>query len=118
MKPDPTPEIPADALVARYLIGAGMQILARNWRCRYGEISLIAQDAGTTVFVYIRTRTRPPFQVPPEAVSFTKQQRLRRLSLLWLAEQEGPWWRVRFDVAAVILEPGCEPEVQYFRAAF
>ncbi|WP_405166448.1 YraN family protein [Nocardia sp. NBC_01499] len=118
MKPDPTPKIPADELVAQYLTDAGMEILARNWRCTYGEISLIAEDAGTTMFVYIRARTGPPFQAPAEAVSFAKQQRLRRLSLLWLAEQPGPWWRVRFDVAVVILAPGCEPEVQHFRSAF
>ncbi|MFI6998306.1 YraN family protein [Nocardia sp. NPDC050175] len=118
MTPDPTPEIPADELVAQYLTDAGMEILARNWRCTYGEISLIAEDAGITVFVYVHTRIGSAFQVPAGAVSFAKQQRLRRLSLLWLSEQEGPWWQVRFDVAAVILMPGCEPDVQHFRSAF
>ncbi|WP_280390463.1 YraN family protein [Nocardia brasiliensis] len=117
MEPEPVNDRAQD-LVARYLTDAGMKILACNWRCRYGEISLIAEDAGTTVFIYLRTRTSQPFQVPLDAVTFAKQQRLRRLSLLWLAEQDGPWWRVRFDVAAVIVEPGREPEVQYFRAAF
>ncbi|MFB8281204.1 YraN family protein [Nocardia colli] len=118
MNPDPAPQTSPEELVARYLTDAGMTILARNWRCRYGEISLIADDAGTTVFIHLRTRASQPFQVPAEAITFVKQQRLRRLSLLWLAEQSGPWWAVRFDVAAVILEPGREPKVQYFRAAF
>ncbi|QBS44928.1 YraN family protein [Nocardia sp. CS682] len=118
MNPDPTPQTSPDELVVQYLTDEGMKVLARNWRCAYGKISLIAEDAGTTVFIHLRTRASQPFQVPAEAVTFAKQQRLRRLSLLWLAEQDGPWWRVRFDVAAVIVEPGREPEVQYFRAAF
>ncbi|KAA8880371.1 YraN family protein [Nocardia colli] len=118
MNPDPAPQSSPEDLVAQYLTDAGTQILARHWRCSYGQISLIAEDAGATVFVHLSTRAGQPFLVAAEAVSFAQQQRLRRLSLLWLAEQDGPWFQIRFDVAAVIFAPGHEPQVQHFRAAF
>ncbi|CAM4523223.1 YraN family protein [Nocardia ninae] len=118
MHSDPTPQTRAEELVAQYLTSAGIKILDRNWRRSCGEISLIAQDGDTTAFVQVHAQTISPFQVPVAAVTFLKRQRLRRTALLWLAEHDGPWWKIRFDVAAVLLDPDHESEVQYFQAAF
>lgn len=108
-----------EELAACYLRDAGMEIIARNWRCRYGELDLIARDAeGITAFVEVKTRSGLAFGSPAEAVSFPKQQRIRRLALLWLHAQEGPWLRVRFDVVSVLMRPGTEPEIKHLKAAF
>ncbi|GAB2708851.1 YraN family protein [Nocardia thraciensis] len=107
-----------EELAARFLREVGMEIVERNWRCRYGELDLIARDAEVTAFVEVKTRSGLGFGVPAEAVTFRKQQRIRRLALLWLNEQAGPWLRVRFDVVSVLLVRDREPVIEHLRAVF
>ncbi|NKY53498.1 YraN family protein [Nocardia vermiculata] len=107
-----------EELAAQFLHGAGMEIVERNWRCRYGELDVIAREGDTTVFVEVKTRSGLGFGTPAEAVTFTKQQRIRRLALLWLAEQSGPWRRIRFDVVSVLVPRGGEPRIEHVQAAF
>ncbi|MEV0028045.1 YraN family protein [Nocardia sp. NPDC050793] len=107
-----------EELAARFLQDAGMEIVVRNWRCRYGELDLIARDSDTTAFVEVKTRSGLGFGTPAEAVTFTKQQRIRRLALLWLAEQDGPWRRIRFDVISVLIAPGHRPVIDHLEAVF
>lgn len=107
-----------EKLAAQYLREAGMEIIARNWRCRYGELDLIVQDPSVTAFVEVKTRSGLGFGTPAESVTFSKQQRIRRLALLWLAEQEGPWRRIRFDVVSVLLPRGRTPVIDHLTAAF
>ncbi|PXX64035.1 putative endonuclease [Nocardia tenerifensis] len=95
-----------------------MEIVSRNWRCRYGELDLIVRDADVTAFVEVKTRTGLGFGTPAESVTFTKQQRIRRLALLWLSEQQGPWRQIRFDVVSVLLARGYEPEIDHLKAVF
>lgn len=91
---------------ARWYIGAGYDVVGRNWRCPEGELDLIAVDHrhATIVFCEVKTRTSGAFGAPEEAVTPTKQRRLRRLAARWLDAQRayGSGRRaVRFDVAAV-----------------
>ncbi|WP_446221528.1 YraN family protein [Nocardia sp. IBHARD005] len=71
-----------------------------------------------TVFVEVKTRSGLGFGTPAEAVTFSKQQRIRRLALLWLAEQDGPWRRIRFDVVSVLVPQGRGPVIDHLTAAF
>ena len=66
-------------MAADHLIGLGLRILARNWRCRYGELDLIAVDPGTdtVVFVEVKTRSGDGFGGLAHAVTPRKVQRLR-----------------------------------------
>lgn len=105
-------------MAARFLCESGMQIVERNWRCRYGELDLIVKDTDTTAFVEVKTRSGLGFGTPAESVTFAKQQRIRRLALLWLSEQCGPWRHIRFDVVSVLLLPRSEPRIDHVRAAF
>lgn len=107
-----------EELAAQYLRETGMEIVARNWRCRYGELDLIVQDPSVTAFVEVKTRSGLGFGAPAESVTFSKQQRIRRLALLWLAEQEGPWRRIRFDVVSVLVVRGHRPVLNHLAAAF
>ncbi|MFC6012817.1 YraN family protein [Nocardia lasii] len=107
-----------ETLAAQYLRENGMRIVARNWRCRYGELDLIAQDPSVIAFVEVKTRSGLGFGTPAEAVTFSKQQRIRRLALLWLAEQDGPWRRIRFDVVSVLVPRGRGPIIDHLTAAF
>ncbi|WP_433202055.1 YraN family protein [Nocardia sp. CA-107356] len=107
-----------EELAARFLQAAGMEIISRNWRCKYGELDLIARDVEVTAFVEVKTRTGAKFGTPAEAVTFEKQQRIRRLALVWLAEQDGPWRNIRFDVISVLVHRGHRPIIDHLKAVF
>lgn len=81
----------------------GYELVARNWRCRTGEIDLIVSRRQTLVFCEVKTRTSSAFGGPFAAVGETKQARLRSLALEWLAANPAPQRRqLRFDVAGVL----------------
>ncbi|MFQ6395204.1 YraN family protein [Nocardia sp. KC 131] len=107
-----------EELAARFLRAAGMEIVGRNWRCRYGELDLIAQDTRITAFVEVKTRSGLGFGTPAEAVTFTKRQRIRRLALMWLAEQDGPWRPIRFDVVSILMTREQGPVIDHLKAVF
>ncbi|GAA2068141.1 YraN family protein [Williamsia deligens] len=79
-------------------------MLDRNWRCRHGELDIIATDGPTLVIVEVKTRTGDGFGAPAEAVTTAKYRRLRRLACLWLEAQERGWASIRFDIVAVRLD--------------
>ncbi|OHT80008.1 YraN family protein [Mycobacteroides saopaulense] len=95
--------IRGEDLAAGYLSGDGFTILDRNWRCRYGEIDIIAADGEMLIFVEVKTRTGQAFGSPAEAVTYAKLRRLRRLAGIWLAAQNGSWSSVRIDVIEIRL---------------
>jgi putative endonuclease len=80
----------------------GYEVVARNWRCREGEIDVVARRDGTTVFCEVKTRTSSRFGVPAEAVGWEKQRRLRRLAARYLAQPGARSTQVRFDVASIL----------------
>lgn len=92
-----------EQLAVDHLTGQGWAILARNWRCRYGELDVIAADpaARTVVFVEVKTRTGDGFGGLAYAVTAGKVRRLRRLAGLWLAGQDSHWSAIRIDVIRV-----------------
>lgn len=72
-------------LAAQIVTDLGWQIVERNWRCRYGEIDLIAIDpvASNLVFIEVKTRRTACKGTPAEAVTVQKQRRLRKLVGAW-----------------------------------
>ncbi len=99
-------------LAAEYLSGDGFTILDRNWRCRYGELDIIAAEGEVLIFVEVKTRTGRAFGTPAEAVTHTKLRRLRRLAGIWLAAQGRSWPAVRIDVIEIRLS-GPVPEITH-----
>jgi putative endonuclease len=108
-----------DLAVAWYT-GQGYTVLCRNWRCREGELDLVASRGRNVVFCEVKTRTGTGFGVPAEAVTIEKQRRLRRLATRWLGEQRPPegFAEVRFDVACVTLKAGVAPDLEVIEGAF
>jgi putative endonuclease len=89
---------------ADWYVGAGYEVVARNWRCRDGEIDLVVARPGELVFCEVKTRSSHRFGSPAEAVTQAKQARLRRLAARFLAEHGRDvrrGWSLRFDVAAI-----------------
>jgi putative endonuclease len=89
--------------VARWYADAGYRLLDRNWRCREGELDVVVARDSVLVFCEVKTRRGTGFGVPAEAVTFTKQRRLRMLAMRWLdAHPEARASTLRFDVASVL----------------
>lgn len=90
-------------LAAAWYEARGYEVLARNWRCREGELDLIVRHGRLYIFCEVKSRTSDVFGVPAEAVTHDKQQRLRRLAARWLEDDAPALAReIRFDVAAVL----------------
>ncbi len=105
--------------VAAWYSDAGYALLDRNWRCREGELDLVVARGRAVVFCEVKTRRGTAFGAPFEAVTLTKQRRIRTLALRWLSEH--PEWRapeLRFDVASVLATPGTAPVIDVLEAAF
>jgi putative endonuclease len=105
-------------LAADYLERQGLVVLSRNWRCRHGELDLVATDSVRLVVCEVKTRSGTRFGVPAEAVDRRKAARIRRAANAWLAAHRVRWCEVRFDVVAVLAEPGAQVTVRHYEAAF
>jgi putative endonuclease len=106
-----------EQLAVDHLNSLRMRVLERNWRCRYGELDVIATDdaAGIVVFVEVKTRTSDQFGGVAQAVTPDKVRRLRRLAGLWLAAQNGSWAAVRIDVIGVRIGRQRTPEITHLQ---
>ena len=105
-------------LAAAYLQEQGLVVLSRNWRCRHGELDLVATDSRRLVVCEVKTRSGTRFGEPAEAVTWRKAHRIRRVTQAWLAAHQVRWCEIRFDVLAVVAEPGRPVTVQHYEAAF
>jgi putative endonuclease len=105
-----------EQVAVEHLQSLGMWIVQRNWRCRYGEVDIIAaDDGGAVVFVEVKTRTGDGFGGIEQAVTPRKVRRIRRLAGLWLAAQDTGWPTVRIDVIGVRVGRQRTPEVLHLR---
>lgn len=90
-----------EAAVADWYRSNGYEIVDRNWRCREGELDIIARRDDTVVFCEVKSRVSERFAPAAAAVDHRKQTKVRRAAMRWLAGQR--WHsQLRFDVALVI----------------
>ena len=109
-----------EALVAAYLRERGYRILSSKYRCRFGEIDLIAHDGKTLCFVEVKLRGSLSFGLPREYVTARKQERLRATAAYYLAAHNIDEF-CRFDVAEVYADGTQTPEntrIEYIENAF
>lgn len=89
-------------LAAEHLRSIGLRILSRNWRCRQGELDIVAMEDDVLVVCEVKTRSNADFGGPAEAVHSEKLARLHRLAAAWLAEHDVRVAGVRIDVIAIM----------------
>lgn len=99
---------------AAWAVETGWTVLDRNWRCREGELDLVALDGDELVGVEVKTRRSATFGHPAEAVTARKLARVRRLTAQWLASHPVHPASVRVDVIAVHLD-GPAARVEHLR---
>ena len=97
-----------ERLARRHLEAKGYRVVASNYRCRWGEVDLIARDGQVWVFVEVRTRRSRAYGAPEESLTADKGRRLTLTAQHFLAETEAastePDWRI--DLVAISLGPG------------
>ena len=104
----------AEDLCAGLLTAAGLRVIERNWRCRLGEIDLVAEEAGTLVFAEVRLRRNARYGGAAESITAAKRARLLAAARLYLAGcAPAP---CRFDV--LLLDALEAPRVEWIRGAF
>lgn len=105
----------AESLACTYLQRAGLVLVARNYRCRQGELDLVMDEQGTLVFIEVRYRRSAGFGSPAESVHAHKRLRLVAAARHYLLENTGDQ-PCRFDVVAI---SGDEPyRIDWIRDAF
>jgi len=108
-----------EELAARWYLGHGYVVLARHWRSRRGELDVVAGRPGLVVFCEVKARTTARFGSGAEAVTATKQRRLRTLAMRWLDDHPTARARtLRFDVASVLTPRDGEPVIDVIEGAF
>jgi putative endonuclease len=95
----------------------GFRIVARNWRCRLGELDLVVQRRGAVVFCEVKSRQGSLFGSGFEAVTWRKQAKLRALAEAFLQATGSHPQAIRFDVASVSVR-GARSTVELFEDAF
>ena len=107
-----------ERIAAAYLTEVGLRVLDRNWRCRDGELDIVAREGDALVFCEVKTRRAVGFGHPVEAVGRVKQRRLRTLAQRWLATHDEHAPDLRFDVVGVLVQPAGPALVTHLRGAF
>jgi putative endonuclease len=91
----------AERDAAQLLVAAGYQIVERNFRCKAGELDIIARDAGVLVFVEVRSRADDEHGHAAEMIRRRKQRRVVRVARCYLAAAAPAFDECRFDVVAI-----------------
>ena len=109
-----------ETVTAEYLRKHGWRILASGYRCKWGEIDLIAEKSGLISIVEVKLRKSDAFAPAGEAVNEPKRRRLKATAELWLS-QYGEGRNARFDVAEVYAPEGAatkKPRIRILEDAF
>lgn len=120
MGQEPPPSRPGrsgEDLACAYLGGRGWRVLERNFRCRVGEIDVIARDGDTVVFVEVKERTGHSHGSAVEAVTAVKRRRVVRAARLYAAQRGLSEALLRFDVVAIDWGPE-GPQIRHEAGAF
>jgi putative endonuclease len=106
-----------ERITAEYLKARGYHILERNFRCKGGEVDLIALDGATLVFIEVKLRRSLTRGAPLQAVTPVKEARVRKAAQVYLAYCGSIFNRIRFDVVAIMMS-GKRTDITHLKAAF
>jgi len=107
-----------EALARRLLIELGLDVLVTNYRCREGEIDIVAREGDVLCFVEVKTRRRALRTRPAAAVGAHKQKRIIRAARRYLREIGHPGLTHRFDIVEIILDGNRVRDARLWRRAF
>ncbi|MCP4343047.1 MAG: YraN family protein [Desulfobulbaceae bacterium] len=104
--------------VAKFLKKYGYKILAQNYRCKLGEIDIIAKDGPVLVFIEVKTRSGTSYGCPAAAVNMRKQRQISKAAQCYLAEHSLFDSPARFDVVSVLCDHNNNHHFDHINNAF
>lgn len=109
-----------EEISVNFLISRGYRILERNFRCKGGEVDIIARDPGdkSLVFIEVKARKGLSYGVPQLAVTPFKQRQISKASLTWLSKNRLHDTNARFDVIAILLHTDGQHAIDHIKNAF
>jgi len=109
-----------EEVAANFLIAAGYRILERNFRCKGGEVDVIARDPidKSLVFIEVKARRGLSYGVPQLAVTPFKQRQISKAALTWLSKNLLHDTNARFDVIAILLHTDGQHAIDHIINAF
>ena len=107
-----------EELASAFLESNGLKIVERNFRCKGGEVDIIARDGKTIVFIEVKSRRNLAYGVPQLAVTPFKQRQISKAALTWLSKNRLHDSPARFDVIAILLENKYSHQIEHIRNAF
>lgn len=107
-----------EGLAVDFLKSRRYRIIERNFRCRGGEVDIIARSGETIVFVEVKTRSSEAFGTPAQSVTLFKQRQIARAAQVWLAANRLQDQPARFDVVAILLGGAEQPRIDHLIDAF
>ena len=109
-----------EEVAANFLIARGYRILERNFRCKGGEVDIIARDPEdkSLVFIEVKARRGLSYGVPQLAVTPFKQRQISKAALTWLSKNRLHDTNARFDVIAILLHTDGQHAIDHIKNAF
>lgn len=109
-----------EELAASFLVSRNYRILERNFRCKGGEVDIVARDPQdkSLVFVEVKARRGLSYGVPQLAVNPFKQRQISKAALTWLSKNRLHDTNARFDVIAILLSDDGSHSVEHIVNAF
>lgn len=107
----------AESAAVRFLKEQGYKVLKRNYKSKFSEIDIVAEDKGVICFVEVKARHSNMFGEPCEAISKHKQRQISKTAICYLKENNAFQRQARFDVVTLlyITDP---PEINLIKDAF
>jgi putative endonuclease len=107
-----------EEIAVKYLRGRKYTVLDRNYRCKCGEVDIIAREGKTIVFVEVKTRRNASFGPPQLSVTHFKQRQISKTALLYLSSKKIENVPARFDVIAICLREQEKTIIEHIENAF
>lgn len=103
-----------EELASKYLKNNGYEVINQNFRCKLGEIDLIAIKNNTIIFIEVKTRSNTKFGTPEQAVDSNKRKHILRTSQVFLAKNKLNNYDLRFDIISIYMN-GNIYKIEHFK---
>ncbi|SJZ63748.1 YraN family protein [Selenihalanaerobacter shriftii] len=107
-----------EKLASKYLLKKEYQIIEQNYRCRLGEIDIIAYKDNYFIFVEVKAKQNQNFGLPQEEVDFRKQQKIQQVARYYISQNPDLNVDFRFDVIAILYQGDDDYQLSHLRNAF
>lgn len=107
-----------EKVAEEYLESQGYRIIEKNYKCKLGEIDIIAIDKDIIAFIEVKTRSSDTYGQPGEAVNYHKQKKIVQTALSYISDKKLFNWMSRFDVVEVIIDNDRIVDINLIKDAF